>query len=226
MPHGKRYIKEKKKVGSESLSSEEAISKLLKISRTKFDQTMEVHIRLGVNISDSSQNVRGTVTLPHGTGKSKKVAVFCSPEKQKEAKEAGADVVGGDELVNEIMKSQKTDFDIAIAEPSMMRFVGRVAKILGPRGLMPNPKAETITTDIAKAVKELKGGKINFKMDQFGNLHQAIGKVSFGKEKLVENFEAFADAVKKAAPQKVKNNFISRAYVTTTMGPSIRVSKI
>ncbi|EKD49426.1 MAG: hypothetical protein ACD_63C00148G0008 [uncultured bacterium] len=223
MSRSKRYLEEKRQIADEVYRPKEAIELLKKISKVKFDPSVEVHCRLNVDSSQGSQMVRGTVVLPAGCGKTKRVAVFCTHEKEKEAKEAGADIVGGENLVKEIKQNGKLDFDVAVAEPAMMKFLGRIAPILGPRGLMPNPKTETVTSDIGGTVKALKSGKVDFRMDDGGNIHQLVGKLSFDADKLVENIETFIDAVKKVKPAKVKGDFLGKVVVTSTMGPAIKI---
>ena len=224
MARSKRYQDEKKLVEAKAYQPAEAITLLKKISKVKFSPSVEIHIRLNVDPSQSSQLIRGSVVLPAGTGKEKRVAVFCTPEKEKEAKSAGADVVGGKELIKEIKLKKVINFDAAVAEPAMMREIGPIAPILGPKGLMPNPKTETVTPDIAKAVKALKGGKVNFRMDDGGNLHQLIGKLSFSETDLVKNLEAFLAAVNKLKPAKIKGALVKKAIVKTSMSPAVRIN--
>ncbi len=224
MARSKRYQDEKKLVEAKAYQPAEAITLLKKISKVKFSPSVEIHIRLNVDPSQSSQLIRGSVVLPAGTGKEKRVAVFCTPEKEKEAKSAGADVVGGKELIKEIKLKKVINFDAAVAEPAMMREIGPIAPILGPKGLMPNPKTETVTPDIAKAVKALKGGKVNFRMDDGGNLHQLIGKLSFSETDLVKNLEAFLEAVNKLKPAKIKGALVKKAIVKTSMSPAVRIN--
>lgn len=224
MARSKRYQDEKKLVEAKAYQPAEAITLLKKISKVKFSPSVEIHIRLNVDPSQSSQLIRGSVVLPAGTGKEKRVAVFCTPEKEKEAKAAGADVVGGKELIKEIKLKKVINFDAAVAEPAMMREIGPIAPILGPKGLMPNPKTETVTPDIAKAVKALKGGKVNFRMDDGGNLHQLIGKLSFSETDLVKNLEAFLEAVNKLKPAKIKGALVKKAIVKTSMSPAVRIN--
>jgi large subunit ribosomal protein L1 len=201
----------------------EAIELTKKLSKTKFDASVEIHFRLGIDPKKGEQQVRSAVSLPHGTGKTIKIAAFVSSDKEKEVKAAGADFVGGDDLIAEIKKTEKTDFQVAVAEPAMMKNLGQIAKILGTRGLMPSPKNETITLDPAKAVAELKKGKISFKNDDTGNLHTVIGKVSFDSNKLEENFIAILEAVKKIKPTTSKGVYIKNISLTSSMGPGIKV---
>lgn len=205
-------------------TAEEAIKLARESSKVKFDAAVEVHVSLDVDVSKSDQNLRTQTKLPHGTGKTLVVAAFVSPEKVEDAKKAGADVIGGEELVKKIKQTGKTDFDIAVAEPGMMKELTQIAKILGQRRLMPTPKTGTVGPDIAKIISELKSGKIDIKMDKTGNLHQAIGKVSYDETKLVENLNAYIDAVKKAKPSGVKTGFIKSAVISTSMGPSIKLA--
>lgn len=221
---GKRYLDARGKVNREAkYSLDEALGLIRETATAKFDETVEVAMRLGVDPKYPDQQVRGSVVLPHGTGKSVRVLVFAKGEKEKEAKEAGADFVGGDELVAKIQGGW-LDFDRAVATPDMMGAVGKIGKILGPRGLMPNPKVGTVTFDVAKAVRELKGGKVEFKVDKTGTLHAGIGRVSFGPEKIRENFLAFFDAILKAKPPAAKGTYVRSVALSTTMGPGIRLN--
>ncbi len=200
---------------------EEAIELTKKLSKTKFDASMEVHFRLGIDPKKGDQQIRTTVSLPHGTGKTIKIAAFVSPE--KEVKTAGADYVGGEELITEIKKTEKTDFQVAVAEPAMMKSLGQIAKILGTRGLMPSPKNETITPDPAKAVAELKKGKISFKNDDTGNIHTVIGKISFTDKQLLENYNTTLEVIKKAKPASSKGVYIKNISLSSSMGPGIKI---
>ncbi|MBI4778911.1 50S ribosomal protein L1 [Candidatus Falkowbacteria bacterium] len=202
----------------------EAVELSKKLSKTKFDASLEIHLRLGIDTKKGEQQVRLAVSLPNGTGKTVKVAAFVSPEKEAEVRQAGADLVGGEELINEIKKTEKTDFAVAVAEPAMMKNLAIIAKILGTRGLMPSPKNETVTPNPAKAVLELKKGKISLKNDDTGNVHVAIGKISFETIKLTQNFEALLEAVKKAKPSTSKGIYIRKVYISSTMGPGIKVA--
>jgi large subunit ribosomal protein L1 len=189
---------------------------------TKFDETVEVAFRLGIDTRKADQALRGTVSLPHGTGKSVRVAAFAVGEKAREAKEAGADVVGGEELVEEVMKGQ-IDFEAAVATPDMMAAVGKAGRVLGPRGLMPNPKTGTVTNDIAKAVSDIKGGKVEYRADRTGNVHLLIGKKSFEQRQLLENYLAVLDELQKAKPSSAKGRYIQSLTVSTTMGPGVKI---
>jgi len=202
----------------------EAIALVKKSAKTKFDASVEVHFRLGVDTQKGEQQVRLAVSLPHGTGKTIKVAAFVTPAKEKEVRAAGADYVGGEELINEIKKNEKTDFQVAVAEPGMMKNLATIAKILGTRGLMPSPKNETVTPDPAKAVAELKKGKVSLKNDDTGNIHVAMGKVSFPAESLMENFTSLLEAVRKAKPATSKGIYLKNITINATMGPGIKVA--
>ncbi len=201
----------------------EAIDLVKSTSKTKFDASVEVHIRLGIDQKKSDQQIRGAVSLPHGTGKTVKVAAFVKEDKIDAAKKAGADIVGGEELIAEIKKNEKTDFAVAVAEPLMMPKLAQIAKILGTRGLMPSPKNETVTPNPAKTVEELKKGKVSFKNDSTGNLHIVIGKVSFDKDKLIENYNVFLDTIKKLKPKSIKGLFIKNITICSSMGSGIKV---
>lgn len=201
----------------------EAIELTKKFSKTKFDASVELHFRLGIDTRKGEQQVRAAVALPHGTGKTLKVAAFVSVGKEKEVKAAGADIAGGDELIAEIKKTEKTDFDVAVAEPAMMKNLAAIAKILGTRGLMPSLKNDTITPNPAKAVAELKKGKVSFRNDDTGNVHVAIGKISFDAQKLNDNFSTLLEAIKKAKPASSKGTYIKNISITSTMGPGIKV---
>ena len=220
----KRYREIAKAVDKEKLHTiEEGIRLAKQTASVKFDAAIDVHIKLNIDPKQSDQRVRTQVMLPHGTGKKIKVAAFVSGAKEKAAKDAGADVVGGEELVKQIKETGKTDFDVAVAEPALMRSLASVAKILGQRGLMPNPKAGTVGEDIAKLVKELKSGKVEITNDESGVIHQIIGRASFGEEQLLENFKTVKDALHRAKPASVKRDFIGSITVAATMGPGIKV---
>lgn len=205
-------------------SIEEAIKLVLATSNVKFDAGVEVHAHLGIDPKKGEQQIRATVTLPHGTGKSKKVAAFVSPEKEKEAKEAGADFVYGEEDIKKIKDTGKIEFEVAVTTPDMMSKMAQIAKVLGPKGLMPNPKTETVGPNVKKLIEELKKGKVTYKNDDTSNIHQAIGKISFGEDKLKENFIAFVESLKKAKPSTAKGTYIQNLVVCSTMGPSIKVA--
>jgi large subunit ribosomal protein L1 len=205
---------------------DEAVGLATKLATAKFDETIELAIRLGVDPRQADQNVRGTVVLPHGTGRSVRVAVFAKGDKEREAREAGADHVGGEELVKRIQDEGWLDFDSAVATPDMMGLVGRIGKILGPRGLMPNPKLGTVTFDVGKEVSELKAGKIEYRVDKAGIVHMPIGKASFGAEKVLENASAALNSIIKAKPSSAKGNYIVSVAVSSTMGPGIKVNPL
>jgi len=225
MKRSKRYQEVSKKIDkNKTYTLAEALALVKQTSTTKFDASVEVHIKTGIDAGKTEQQIRGTINLPHGTGKTKKVIAIVSEGKIKEAQDAGADIVGGQELIDTIKASGKTDFDIAVTMPDMMPKLAVIAKILGPRGLMPSPRNETITTNLKKTIEELKKGKVNFKNDDTGNVHQAIGKVSFEDKALLENFETFVAAVKKAKPSSAKGVFIKNITLTSSMGPSVKVS--
>jgi len=205
-------------------SPEEALEIVKKLTKTKFDASVEVHFRLGIDTKKGDQQVRGTISLPHGTGKSIKVAAFVSPENEAAAKAAGADFVGSEELIKEIKKTEKTDFQVAIAEPALMKNLAVIAKILGTRGLMPSPKNDTVTTNPAKTIAELKKGKISYKNDDTANVHTVIGKMSFGTPKLLENFQALLDSVKKTKPASSKGTYIKNISLSSSMSHGVKVS--
>jgi large subunit ribosomal protein L1 len=218
---GKHYEAAAKQVEPREYPLEEAVPLVQKIKYAKFDETVEVHLRLGVDPKHADQMVRGTVVMPNGLGKSKKVLVIAGGDKQKEAEDAGADFVGGDNMVNKIQSEGWTDFDAVIATPDMMRSVGKLGKILGPRGLMPNPKTGTVTTEVSKAVREIKAGKVEFRVDKTGIIHAPVGKVSFAANKLVENAATLITAVIKAKPAAAKGKYVKNATLCSTMGPGV-----
>lgn len=224
MKHGKNYENAAKKIdSSKQYEVNEALGLAIETATARFDETIEVHIRLGVDPRSADQQVRGSVVLPNGTGKSVRVLVIAKGDKAEEAKKAGADTVGAEEIVTKIMNDNWLDFDVCITSPDMMGVVGRCAKVLGPRGLMPNPKSGTVTMDIAKAIKDVKAGKVEYRVDRFGIVHSAIGKKSFGVEKLAENYETFVDAIVKAKPQAAKGQYIKSINLASTMGPGVKV---
>jgi len=219
----KRFLELQKKIElKKAYPLEEAVKLAKETSNVNFDASIELHIKLGIDPKKGDQQVRGTVTLPHGTGKTKKIAVFTNNE--KEAKDAGADIVGGKELIEKIKKTQKTDFDVAVAAPEIMKELSSIAKILGTRGLMPSPKNETITANIKKTVEELKKGKISFKNDDTGNVHLSVGKTSFNDKKLIENIKTFLEAIKKFKPVSAKGTYIQNVVLTSSMGPGIKIA--
>ncbi len=222
--HGKKYIEAEKQVDSEQqYDVREALELVKKLAPAKFDETVETAVRLGVDPRHADQQVRGAVVLPHGTGKTRTVLVFAKGEKVTEAEQAGADYVGGEEMVAKIQGGWM-DFDVAIATPDMMSAVGKIGRILGPRGLMPNPKTGSVTFDVARAVGEVKAGKIQYRVDKAGNIHAPIGKVSFEVEKLEENLKTLLDALIRAKPAAAKGQYIRGIVVTSTMGTGIRVN--
>jgi large subunit ribosomal protein L1 len=218
---GKKYAAALKQVEVKPYTLDAAVPLVKKIKFAKFDETVELHLRLGVDPKHADQMVRGTVVLPNGLGKSKKVLVIASGDKIREAQEAGADLVGGDDMVAKIQNENWTDFDAVIATPDMMRGVGKLGKILGPRGLMPNPKTGTVTTDVANAVREVKAGKVEFRVDKTGVIHVPFGKASFDADKLVENANTLLNAVVKAKPSAAKGKYVKSVTVCSTMGPGV-----
>ncbi len=221
--HGKKFTAARAQVAADrTYSLEDAVPLAQKVKFAKFDETVELSLRLGVDPKHADQRVRGTVVLPHGLGKSKRVLAIAGGEKQKEAQDAGADVVGGEEMVDKI-QGGFMDFDAVVATPDMMRAVGKLGKVLGPRGLMPNPKIGTVTMDVTGAVKGAKGGSVEFRVEKAGILQAGVGKASFSEEKLVENIKALADAVSKAKPAGSKGTYIQRVAVSSTMGPGVKV---
>ncbi len=224
MKHGKNYRNSAEKVEAGKLYEvNDALALAIETATAKFDETIEIHIRLGVDPRSADQQVRGSVVLPNGTGKSVRVLVIAKGDKAEEAKAAGADIVGAEEIVDKIMKENWLDFDVCITSPDMMGVVGRCARVLGPRGLMPNPKSGTVTMEIGKAIKDVKAGKVEYRVDKFGIVHAAIGKKSFGVSKLAENYETFVDAIVKAKPQAAKGTYIKSISVASTMGPGVKV---
>jgi large subunit ribosomal protein L1 len=219
---GRKYQAARDQVPARLHSIEEAVPLLQKVKFSKFDETVEIAVRLGVDPKHSDQMVRGTVVLPHGLGKSKKVLVIAGAEKQREATEAGADEVGGDDVVERIMGGWQ-DFDAVVATPDMMRAVGRLGKVLGPRGLMPNPKTGTVTLDVAKAVQEIKAGKVEFRVDKAGVVHAPIGKISFEADRLVANARALMETIIKAKPSAAKGRYVKSVTMSSTMGPGVPI---
>ena len=225
MKHGKNYQDSQKILDrSKQYDSAEAFALCVQTAKAKFDETVELHLRLGVDSRHADQQVRGAIVLPNGTGKSVRVCVFAKGDNAKAAEEAGAEIVGAEELVQKIQTENFMDFDVVIATPDMMGLVGRLGKVLGPRGLMPNPKAGTVTMDVAKAITEAKAGKIEYRLDKTNIIHCPIGKASFGADKLVENFDALIGAVIKAKPAAAKGQYIKSCVISTTMGPGIRIN--
>ncbi len=225
MFRGKKYTESAKLVEKAKLyEPAEALDLVIKTAKAKFDETVECHIRLGVDSRHADQQVRGAVVLPNGTGKDKKVLVFAKGDKAKEAAEAGADFVGAEDMVAKIQNENWFGFDVVVATPDMMGVVGRLGKILGPKGLMPNPKAGTVTMDVKRAIGELKAGKIEYRLDKTNIIHCIIGKVSFGQEKLEQNFNTLYEAVMKARPSAAKGQYMRSVVVATTMGPGIKIN--
>ncbi len=225
MKHGKKYLDSVKLIDSTRLyDANEAVDLVLKTAKAKFDETVDLSVRLGVDPRHADQQVRGTVILPHGTGKKVRVLVFAKGDKAKEAEAAGAEYVGAEELVSKIQNENWFDYDVVIATPDMMGVVGRLGKVLGPKGLMPNPKAGTVTFDIEKAVKDVKAGKIEYRVDKNSIIHVPIGKVSFGQEKLVENLKTIMDAIIRSKPAAAKGQYLKSVVLSSTMGPGIKVN--
>jgi len=223
MKRSKKYIAAAAKIDADRLYTPlEAVTLVRETSTTKYDSTIDVALCLGVDPKKADQAIRSTVNLPHGTGKTSRVLVFANGERADEARAAGADIVGGDELIDEVSKG-RLDFDAVVATPDLMGKVGRLGKVLGPRNLMPNPKTGTVTTDVTKAVKDIKGGKVEFRIDKNSNLHFIIGKASFTAQQLAENYAAALDEINRSKPNSSKGRFIKRAVVSTTMGPGINV---
>ena len=225
MFRGKKYQDSVKLIEAGKLyDPQDAIALVTQMPKAKFDETVELHVRLGVDSRHADQQVRGVVVLPHGTGKTKRILVLAKGDKAKEAEEAGADFVGAEDMVAKIQGENWFGFDVVVATPDMMGVVGRLGKVLGPKGLMPNPKAGTVTMDVKKAVAELKAGKIEYRLDKTNIIHCPIGKVSFGSEKLYENFSALFDAILKAKPAAAKGQYVKSAVVNTTMGPAVKMN--
>ena len=220
--HGKKFTAAEALVGDKHYSIEEAIPLIQKVKYAKFDETVEMAMRLGVDPKHADQMVRGTVVLPHGLGKSKRVLVIAGADKQKEAQDAGADFVGGDDVVEKILGGW-VDFDAVVATPDMMRSVGKLGKVLGPRGLMPNPKTGTVSVDIGKAIKEIKAGKVEFRVDKTGIIHAPLGKMSFAANSLIDNAHALVDSIVKAKPAAAKGKFLRSVTVSSTMGPGVKI---
>ena len=222
----KRYAESVKLVeANKEYDIKEALDVIEKMPKTKFDQTVELHVKLGVDSKHADQQVRGTVVLPNGTGKTQKVLVFAKGPKAEEAEKAGADFVGAEELIPKIQNENWFDYDVVVATPDMMGVVGRLGKVLGPKGLMPNPKSGTVTMDVTKAIKEIKSGKVEYRLDKTNIIHLGFGKVSFGTDKLVENYETIINAIIKAKPAAAKGQYIKSVAVATTMGPSVFIDQ-
>ena len=227
MKHGKKYIDSAKLIDSlNAYDPEEAVALAIQTSKAKFDETIELHAKLGVDPRHADQQVRGSVVLPNGTGRTVRVLVVTKGDKIKAAQEAGADFVGGEEMIEKIKTENWFGFDVMIATPDMMGIVGRIGRILGPKGLMPNPKSGTVTMDVAKAVQDTKAGKVEYRVDKTSIVHCPIGKASFGAEKLQENLQVLMDAINKAKPSAAKGTYIKSLYLTATMGPAIKVNPL
>ena len=225
MKHGKKYVDGAKLIERSRLyDTQEALDLCVKTGTAKFDETVEVHVKLGVDGRHADQQVRGAIVLPHGTGKTVRVLAICKPEKEDEARAAGAEFVGGNDMIQKIQSEGWMDFDVLITTPDMMGMVGRLGKILGPRGLMPNPKAGTVAPDIARAITEAKAGKIEYLLDKTNIIHCPIGKISFGTEKLTENFNTLLEAINKAKPAAAKGQYIRSCVVAATMGPGVKIN--
>ena len=224
MKHGKNYRAAAEKVDSQKIYDvQEGLALAIETATAKFDESIEIHVKLGVDPKNADQQVRGSVVLPNGTGKDKKVLVIAKGDKAEIAKAEGADFVGAEEMIDKIMKENWLGFDACVTTPDMMGLVGRIARVLGPRGLMPNPKSGTVTPDVAKAIKDIKAGKVEYRLDKFGIIHCVIGKKSFGVEKLQENFDALMDAIIKAKPQAAKGVYVRSISLASSMGPGVRV---
>ena len=227
MKRGKKYVEAAKLIDRATLyDRDEAIALVKKSATAKFDETIEAHIRTGCDGRHADQQIRGAVVLPHGTGKKVRILVFAKDAKAEEAKAAGADYVGGDELIPKIQNENWFEFDVVVATPDMMGVVGRLGRVLGPKGLMPNPKAGTVTMDVTKAVQDIKAGKIEYRLDKTNIIHVPVGKVSFGSEKLAENFQTLMSAIIKAKPQAAKGQYMKSVSVAPTMGPGVKINPL
>ncbi len=225
MKRGKRYLESEKLIDrTKNYDAKEALDVICKMPKPKFDETVELHVKLGVDSKQADQQVRGTVVLPNGTGKTQRVLVFAKGDKAKEAEAAGADFVGAEELVPKIQNENWFDYDVIVATPDMMGVIGRLGKVLGPKGLMPNPKSGTVTMDVTKAINEIKSGKVEYRLDKTNIIHLGFGKVSFGADKLLENYNTVMEAIEKAKPAAAKGQYIKSVAVTTSMGPSIYIA--
>ena len=225
MKHGKKYVDSAKTIEAAKLYEvNEAIDIVLNTAKAKFDETVELHVRLGVDPKQADQQVRGVLVLPNGTGKNVRVLVLAKGEKADQAKEAGADFVGAEEMIQKIQSENWFDYDVIITTPDMMGLVGRIGKVLGPKGLMPNPKSGTVTMDVVKAIKDTKAGKVEYRLDKNAIIHCAIGKKSFGQEKLKENYEALMEAIVKAKPSAAKGQYIKSVALASTMGPGVKIN--
>ena len=226
MKRGKTYLESEKLIDkTKSYDAKEALETFTKMPKRKFDETLELHVKLGVDSKQADQQVRGTVVLPNGTGKTQRVLVFAKGDKAKEAEAAGADFVGAEELVPKIEKENWFEYDVIVATPDMMGIIGRLGKVLGPKGLMPNPKSGTVTMDVTKAINEIKSGKVEYRLDKTNIIHLGFGKVSFGAEKLAENYETIMNAIIKAKPAAAKGQYIKSVAISTTMGPGMYIDQ-
>lgn len=227
MNHGKKYVESAKLIDHlKQYDPDEACELLVKTGKAKFDETVEISVRLGVDPRHADQQVRGAVVLPHGTGRTIRVLVIAKGEKAKEAEAAGADFVGAEDMIAKIQQENWFDFDVCVATPDMMGLIGRIGRVLGPKGLMPNPKSGTVTMDVTRAVKEIKAGKVEYRLDKTAIIHCPVGKVSFGQQKLQENIQALMDAINKAKPAAAKGVYVRSVYLSSTMGPSVRVNPL
>lgn len=227
MKHGKKYVESRKLIDStRQYDTREGLELLLQTAKAKFDESVEVHVRLGVDSRHADQQVRGAVVLPHGTGKKVRVLVFAKADKAREALEAGADYAGDEDLVKKIQTENWFEFDVCVATPDMMGLVGRIGRVLGPKGLMPNPKSGTVTMDVAKAVKEIKAGKVEYRLDKTNILHCPVGKASFGVDKLEENVNTLMEAIVKAKPAAAKGTYLKSVVLSSTMGPGIKFNTL
>lgn len=227
MKHGKKYTDSAKLIESLKLyDPEEAADLVVKTGKAKFDETVEISVRLGVDPRHADQQVRGAVVLPHGTGRTIRVLVIAKGDKAKEAEAAGADFVGAEDMIAKIQQENWFSFDVCVATPDMMGLVGRIGRVLGPKGLMPNPKSGTVTMDVTKAIHDIKAGKVEYRVDKTAIVHCPIGKVSFGQQKLTENLKALMDAINKAKPAAAKGTYVKSLYLSSTMGPSVRVNPL
>ena len=225
MKHGKNYVASAEKIERNKIYEvRDALSLVLETATAKFDETIELHVKLGVDPKNADQQVRGSVVLPHGTGKTIRVLVIAKGDKAEEAKKAGADIVGAEEIIDKITRENWLDFDACITTPDMMGLVGRIARVLGPRGLMPNPKSGTVTTDVTKAINDIKAGKVEYRLDKFAIVHCPIGKKSFGVDKLEENYTTLMDALVKAKPQAAKGTYLKSISLASTMGPGVKTT--
>ena len=227
MKHGKKYLDSAKLIDRmNQYDPDQAIDLVLKTGKAKFDETVEISVRLGVDPRHADQQVRGAVVLPHGTGRTVRVLAICKGDKAKEAEAAGADFVGAEEMIQKIQTENWFDYDVVVATPDMMGLIGRIGRVLGPKGLMPNPKSGTVTMDMTKAIHDIKAGKVEYRLDKTAIIHCPVGKVSFGTEKLMENVQALMDAINKAKPAAAKGTYVRSVYLSSTMGPGVRVNPL